>query len=141
MKWYFNKRLVYNRANGSRKNMFLFQQNWIKEIVVNINSIGMGYNTKNECLCSTYRSGGRLRASERIVWFMYRIRKNIVNLKALNVSWVKTLLVGGVPCSILYVEENKNKNSNKITFGITWDYIANWFSTRFRFDIRIVIGF
>lgn len=41
MKWYFNKRLVHTRANGSKKNMFLFQQNWIKDIVVNINRIGI----------------------------------------------------------------------------------------------------
>lgn len=41
MKWYFNKRLVHTRANGSKNNMFLFQQNWIKDIVVNINRIGI----------------------------------------------------------------------------------------------------
>lgn len=41
MKWYFNKRLVHTRANGGKNNMFLFQQNWIKDIVVNINRIGI----------------------------------------------------------------------------------------------------
>lgn len=46
MKWHFNKRLVTHQSQWlailqhEEKNMFLFQRNWIKDIVVNINRIG-----------------------------------------------------------------------------------------------------